>query len=449
MTPTLQELDADAGPVAGVDVLAVAPDGAARAAGVRAGEVIVAINGESVLRYPQLTPLRGREGGDRIAFADAEGRTREHAFGDGLIGVSLRTRPARLALAVSRAMARDEAWNGALLDAAWALERRDPGEAARRLEAVRAAGCPDDPVFRGLAFRVAAGLGELDRAGELLATLPERTDHQNQLHLPGPLDRYRFFLASGRTGDLVDLVERRPGFFPFARLPRWPAQAAFLRSGGPASPPGAAAPPAAAEPAGPARVVNPMLHGAAEWPWGADFHTHDDLIVENRPLLISQRPAFYKQAFLTRNEPFGDFDLHASFTVRLTGPPSERWPSSMLINVSDYETTPEPDGPAYFGGETSVLGANFQAFSDGEREVTLLHGWGHYEPIAASFFDGTAEHHLHLSRRGGRRTVVLDGRTLLDLPANPTPRRLVFHLHVVGLEADFRAFEIIEPRPAR
>lgn len=443
--PALEQLDADAGPVAGAQILDVVAGSQAQALGVVPGDVVVAFNGEPVWDHVHLGSLLDSGVARRLTLADAGGGRRDVSPGPGRLGIRNLGLPPRLTLSVRRAMARDARWDAPLIAAAWALEHDRTADAERALEAARDAGYPDDDVYRGLAFGVAVAGGDLRRAGELQATLPPRSEHPAALVLPGPRELYRFYLAAGRSDDLVRLVEAAPHPFDLAARSDWPRHAALLRD---AEAPPAAPVPLDAEAAGAARLVNPMLYGAARWPWGQDLHTHDDLIVQKRPFIIEQRPGSYKQAFLTRNDRFGDFDLNARFTVALNGRPSRRYPSTLHVSVSDY-TRPEPEVNAHFDGVTALLGASFQAESDGSFFRKLLHGLPDPQRVDGAFFDGTTEHTLHLSRRGGWGRIVLDGVTVLQRPVDPDPRPLVFHVHLVGLTAEFSAFEITEPRPAR
>lgn len=438
MPPSMAQLDADLGPVAGVRIRRVEPRTQAQALGLRQGEVFVSIDGQSVLHRHQMNSLRDTGADYRATLAATDGRKREVVFRPGLMGTWQEDLPPRLTLAVSRAMSRGGAWNDAMIAAAWALEQDKAQDAQRSLAAARGAGYPDDAVSRGLAFRVAAARGELKLVGEILDTLPARVDHQTELHLPGPEERYRYYLASGRGEELVRLLENEPQYFPAVQTTGWPRHAAILRT----------TPPRAEPSTGPVRLVNPMLFGAARWLWGGDLHTHDEPIVANRGFIIEQRPGTYKQAFLTRNDGFDDFELHARFTVALNGTPNSRYPSKLMINVSDYRA-PAPEATSYFSGNTSLLGASFTGFEGGIFKRSVLHGWQDFEKLDASFFDGTTEHHLHISRRGAWGRIVLDGETLLDRPVDADIHQLVFHVHLVGLNADFNQFAITEPQPVR
>lgn len=444
--PSLARLDADRGPVAGVRIRQVFPDTQASAAGLRPEEVLVAINGETLISHDQFAAMRGLNGGadDVFTFQDSSGQRRDLRFREGRIGIRSATAPSRLTLAVSRAMVRDPAWNDALLAAAWALEQDRADDADRWLKAAREAGCPDDEVFRSLDFRVASARGEFARAAERLQTLPSPQDHQKQRHLPGPLERYPHFLASGDTPQLLALIEDPSGVFSLRRNPRWPSLEARLRAGGPQPKPVATR---ATDSTGAVRAVNPMLFGAANGASGGDFHSHNELIIDGEPFVMSAAPGNFDQALLTRNQAFGDFDLHARFSIRQNGTPDPEYASGMRVNVYDGEAG--PGGPEdLLDSAADVLGASFWVSDDSPGDQYFHLGWDQSAPMDPSFFDGKTEHHLHLSRRGNRGILRLNGRQLVNLPVR-TAERLVFRLHLVGMEAAFSAFEITEPWEAR
>ena len=439
--PTLEQLDAELGPVFGITIISTVPGSQAETLGIGVGDVIAAINGDAVFNTKQFSALLGTDGGRTVTLVSNDGRRRTVDLAPGRIGIGYVSSPQRLTLSVSRNMARGPAWNRHVIAAAWALEAQDYENAERLLSAAREAGYPDDAVMPGLTFRLHMGLGRYAAADELLNTMPARTDGRDELYLPGAAERGHLLLATGRCDAWVDLVESEPAELGHVQnTPNWPRDKKLFRGVV-----GGNAPHAGVEDRA-VQAVNPTLSAASRWVWGKEHNDYyNRRVIASKPVNIRSASGSPAQTFLSRFEDFGDFDLHARFKVALTGPVHPHWGASLCINVSDLQA-PAPNPVDYFAGETSVLGARFSASHTSDSARQLLSGWAISQPIHEGFFDGTTERELHFSRRDGWGTITLDGVTVLSRPVDPKSKRLVFHIHVVGVKAEFSRFDITEPR---
>ncbi len=439
--PSLAELDADTRAVAGAIILTTADGSQAQTLGIRVGDVVVSVNDEAVLDRAQFSLLLKKRDERKMTVVGSDENRRTVNLALGRIGIGHVTSPQRLTLATSRAMARDAAWNHAVIASAWALENHDPETAEQSLHAAKQAGYPNDAVMQGLTFLSHMANGHYAMASDMLDTMPPRTDAQHDLYLPGAAERSHLFLATGRCDELLGLVQSDPIHLgPIQNAPNWARDMALFRGiNGPPTP-------LATEQDAPVQAVNPTLSEASRWIWGkSESRSYNREVIANKPFVMRAAPGAPAQAFLSRFDDFGDFDLHARFKASLSGRISGSYGASVAINVSDLRS-PAPDVVSYFNGATSVLGASFNVSRDGRSVRKTMSGWAATQQISPSYFDGTREHHVHLSRRGDWGTIVVDGVTVLSRPVAPDSERLVFHLHVIGVKAEFSQFEITEPQ---
>lgn len=437
--PGLAVLDADPRPAEGEEIRRVVADSQATRLGIEVGDVIVAINDVPLTGEATCSAVLERAEQRQLRVVDTDGHERLVAVKPGIIGIQHRQRE-RLRLSVSRAMKRDAKWNGAMLSAAQAIAQARWQAAASHLESAAAAGYPMDGVFRGLAWHVAMGRGDYAVAAELLGQLPA---HQlGRVYLPDVDDLYRFYLATSQTEAMDRLVTNHPLDFPFAETAAWQdwiQRVRPMRHLPPVIPPMDRTAHRIRE------VVNGQLTRTNRWPWGGEPRIHDGSVIANRSFLMHSPPGHFNQAFVTREEDFGDFSVDAKFRIKPLGD-HRKWATILSIHVANFDLDINKQNVVqrYWNGEAILLGARFEASDDGPLLV-LAHGWlGPTRDMSRDFMDGQGWHTLRLTRVGDRGQIVVDGVVVAELPVDPDVGNLLFHIHSVGLQVEMETYEIAE-----
>ncbi|MEM9882290.1 MAG: hypothetical protein AAF800_05180 [Planctomycetota bacterium] len=436
-------------PAAGLRVKGLDNDGAARAAGLRSGQTLVALDGQPIAITSDRRLADLKEAGVLRVWHHADGyRDLRLPAGDPGVWVQPRCIFGRWYHLYGN---RDRRWDGVMLAGLCLLQIDELDLAETAFADAISRGYPVDGLMKALAFRLRMQRGDWASAGSLLPGI--RSVSRDEPWWPTDSDQFHAARAAGDAEAAVRLIRERPGAFRAVEPMEYVTWLALHRAMETLErDPGEPSLAELARELGERSLLSDCEPGT-RWKFGTMSQSLNQPVLSGEVFESSPRAGSYRLAFLRCPHPVGDFGLRVEVQFKPHGDAHPDYINAVMVGLVNYAEPNQADQntKSFWASRPHVLGLDVrhrsgETYDIGVRSHSQIGRHSTDAPWLA--WSWKTRHTIEFYRVGSRGQVLFDGKTLYDMPVDPELDDLALHLQVVGFATRFHRVEwfALEPK---